>query len=101
MDQISASFSRDEARRYLFEKAVRPTDELARMGRIARHPRPQSKVEFGAPRSPFDREEQIMFIECGARGGKFSAVIPGWVGGLKVISRRVDGLPAAERGDPS
>jgi hypothetical protein len=89
MDLIGASFTRDEARRYLYERAVRSTDDLARMGRVARVPRPESKVEFGAPRSPFDREEQITFIECGARGGKFSAIIPGWVGNTKMISRIV------------
>ena len=87
---VQGGYTREKARRYLFEKAVRSTDELARMGRIARDPIPASKVVPGSMRSPFDRETQIYFIESGADGGRFSAVIPGWVGAYKVISRAID-----------
>ena len=85
-------FSREQARRYLFEneKARRSTDELKRLGRMPTYPRPESKVEYGTMRSPFDNEKQILFIECGADGGRFSAVIPGWVGAFAVITRQID-----------
>jgi len=35
-------------------------------------------------------EERISLLEAGAPGGKFSAVIPGWVGSYKIISRVID-----------
>ena len=70
-----------------FAGALAVLDELKRLGRIPPEPRPQSKVEFGTMRSPFDNEKQIYFIECGADGGKFSAIIPGWVGAHKVYSK--------------
>jgi hypothetical protein len=90
MDVIGRRYSRDQARQYLFERAVLPTDELKRMGRIPRYPRVESKVEFGKPRSPFHGVHQLRMIECGAPGGKFSAVIPGWVGNRRIISRVID-----------
>ena len=95
MELVGASHTREAVRRYLYEHAVRPTDELKRLGRVPRNPRPESKIEFGRPRSPFDHEEQICFIECGAPGGKFSAVIPGWVGAQHMISRIVEGSEGA------
>ena len=87
---IARDFTRDEARRYLYEHAVLPTDELIRLGRIADDPIADSKVEPGTMRSPFDREKQIFFIESGGTGGKFSAVIPGWAGNAKIISRKIN-----------
>jgi len=86
-ETISERFSREEARHYLFERALRPTDELARLGRMPPEPREKSKVIQGTMRSPFDHESQIHFIESGAEGGRFSAVIPGWVGNYYVMSK--------------
>jgi hypothetical protein len=77
---VAGTFTRDAARRYLFEHAVRSADELRRLGRLPATPREKSKVVYGVLRSPFDHEEQIHFVETGADGGRFSAVIPGWVG---------------------
>ncbi len=74
---IAASYTREQARRYLFEAARRPTDDLRTLGRLPSEPRAKSKVEPGSMRSPFDHEEQIHLIECGADGGRFSAVSPG------------------------
>lgn len=90
MDVIGKKYSRDEARKYVFERAVLPTDDLKRMGRIPRYPRAESGVEYGKPRSPFHGMHQLRMIECGARGGKFSAVIPGWVGNRRIISRVIE-----------
>jgi hypothetical protein len=89
MALVGQKYTREQVRKYLYERAVLPTDELKRLGRIPRYPREESKVEFGKPRSPFHGEHQLVFIECGAPGGKFSAVIPGWVGNRRVISRLV------------
>src|SRR5262249_48232926 len=48
---IASSFSREEARAYLFDKARRPTEELSRLGRIPSEPpadgRPAPKVVPG------------------------------------------------------
>jgi hypothetical protein len=74
----------------VFEHSVRPTDWLNDLGRIPRDPRRGSKVEFGTMRSAYDNVNQLSFIECGAYGGKFSAVIPRWVGNRKVISRQIE-----------
>jgi hypothetical protein len=86
---VAGTFTREEARRYLFERALRSTDELARLGRIPTEPRAKSKVVFGTARSPFDHEAQIHLLESGAEGGRFSAVIPGWVGNYDVMGKVV------------
>ena len=52
-------------------------------------PREKSKVVEGTMRSPFDHEEQIHFLESGAEGGRFSAVIPGRVGNYEVLSQAI------------
>ena len=44
---------------------------------------------YGVLRSPFDHEEQIHFVETGADGGRFSAVIPGWVGNYHIRSNAI------------
>jgi len=84
MRLVAASFSRTEARQFLHERAVRATDELQRIGRLPASPRPDAKVVPGTLRSPVDREDRFVFIESGAEGGKFSAVIPEWVASVPV-----------------
>lgn len=80
MTLVSRDFTREAARRYLYEHAVRATDELTRVGRLpARDPMASAKVVPGLPRSPVEDERDITFLESGKPGGKFSAVIPGWV----------------------
>ncbi len=86
---IAGSYTRDQARSYLFTHAGRSADELRNMGRLPESPRPKSKVVYGVMRSPFDHEEQIHFIESGAEGGRFSAVVPGWVGNYHIRSRAI------------
>lgn len=87
---IASKYSRDEARHMLFEMSKRPTDELIRLGRMPAEPREKSKVEPGAMRAPFDHESQIHIIESGHDGGKFSAVIPAWVGDYSVHIKKID-----------
>ena len=89
MALVAAEFSRDEARQFLFERARRPTDELTRLGRLPRDPRPASEVVPGTMRSPVAEARQIHFVECGNPGGKFSAVIPRWVTG-HIVSEVVE-----------
>jgi hypothetical protein len=92
VDLIAQEFTRDEARRYLYEHARRPTTELLRVGRIHRSyvDRPQHDIVLDEDRSVVRAENRISFIEAGAPGGKFSAVIPGWVGSYKIVSRVID-----------
>jgi hypothetical protein len=89
-ETIARSYTRDEARHHLFERTRRATDDLARLGRMPAVPREKSRVEAGTMRSPFDHESQIHLLESGAPGGRFSAVIPGWVGNYFVTSKVVD-----------
>ncbi len=89
-ETIAATFTRDEARGYLFEHTLRPTDHLAALGRMPPGPREKSKVVPGTLRSPFDHEEQIHFLESGAPGGRFSAIVPGWVGNYFVMPKVID-----------
>lgn len=87
MELVRREFTRDQAREYLCEHARRPTDDLLRVGRIASSPSAYADVEWGSQRSPLKNPKQLLFIECGAPGGRFSAVIPRWVGGQHAICR--------------
>lgn len=87
MELVRNEFTRDQAREYLYEHARRSTDDLRRVGRIASSPIAYAEVEWGSPRSPLKNPQQLSFIECGAPGGRFSAVIPRWVGSQHAICR--------------
>ncbi len=84
MQLIGAEFTREQAHGFVLERAVRPTDELARLGRIPREPEPRQDVRPGTLRSPIAHPAQLTFIEAGGPAGKFSAVIPLWVGNHSV-----------------
>jgi hypothetical protein len=93
MRLVSAEFTRAMAREFLYTSACRPTDELIRLARVPRQPHPDGRgmpIAPGTTRSPLAGEEHLYFIETGARGGKFSAVIPGWVAGTKIVARVID-----------
>lgn len=92
MELVRREFTREQARQYLYEHARRPTDELARVGRIANPPLDYAEVEPGTMRSPLKFIEQLSFIECGAAGGRFSVVIPRWVGSRHLICKQIDGI---------
>jgi hypothetical protein len=89
MDLVAPAYTREQARQFVYEHAVKPTDELARIGRLPREPRRGSRVEPGTDRSPVDSPDKLHFIESGSAGGKFSAVIPRWAGSRAVICRPV------------
>ena len=88
-DLIAKSYSRDEVRRYLYDNARRPTDDLIRMGRIPPDPSPDFHVEPGTMRSPMRSEDRIYILESGGDGGQFSAVIPSWPGSVQVLSKQI------------
>lgn len=90
MELVGADYTREQASAYLYEHARRSTEELKRVGRIPRDPLPETRVEWGTMRSPMDNEGQLMFIESGARGGRFSAVIPRWAGSLYTVSNIIE-----------
>jgi hypothetical protein len=87
--------SRAEAQAYLAKVAVRATDDLIQLGRIPEVPREDLDVEPGMMRAPVRRPDRIHFIETGAPGGKFSAVIPAWAGSRHDVSRVI---PAGQTG---
>ncbi|BCB83774.1 hypothetical protein [Phytohabitans suffuscus] len=86
---VTSDFSRDDARAFLMEKAVRATDELVRLGRIPEVPRADLDVVAGTMRVPVRDPGRIHFIETGAPGGKFSAVVPAWAGSRHDVSREI------------
>jgi hypothetical protein len=86
---VSSEYTREQAREYLYTHARRSTDELIRLGRLPTEPRPEARVVRGTSRSPLEREDRLLFIETGAEGGKFSAVIPEWVASHPV-TRKVE-----------
>ncbi len=89
MALVGRDFSRDGARQFLLEHAVRPTDDLIRLGRIPTVPKPWTNVEPGKPRAPVMMADQISFIEAGGASGKFSAVVPCWVANRTIV-RAID-----------
>lgn len=91
-ETISQSYSRQDLREYFFENSRRPTDDLIRMGRVVPTDDPmvaQYPVEPGTMRAPVTAADRIFILESGAFGGAFSAVIPGWVGAVQMITREV------------
>ncbi len=89
MDLIAPDYGREQARQFLYTRAVRSTDELQRLGRLPRSPRRGSKVVPGTDRPPVAKPEDLHFIESGGAGGKFSAVIPRWVGSHTYVCRAI------------
>jgi hypothetical protein len=100
MEMIAKSYSRAEARQFLYTRAVKPTDELLRIGRLPKAPRRGSKVVPGTDRPPVASPEQLHFIESGGAGGKFSAVIPRWVGSRAYVCRPIEDQPAPTTDQP-
>ncbi|MBP6801710.1 MAG: hypothetical protein KA128_11300 [Zoogloea sp.] len=92
MELVKQDFSREAARQYIYDNARRQTDELVKAGRIAIPPLEFAEVEFGAMRTPLKFIEQLTFVECGASGGRFSAVIPRWAGSRNVVCKQIEGL---------
>jgi hypothetical protein len=90
MELVKPDFTREQARQYIYENARRQTDDLLKVGRIAVPPLEFADVELGAMRTPLKFIEQLTFIECGAVGGRFSAVIPRWAGSQHVVCKQIE-----------
>ena len=90
MELVAAQYTRGEAVDFLYNKARKSTEELLEMGRIPNDPVPEANVEWGTMRSPLRSKERLTFIESGAPGGRFSAVIPFWAGILHVVSNIIE-----------
>ena len=90
MDLVAAEYSREEAADFLYERARKSTEELLELGRIPKNPVPESNVEWGTMRSPLGSKDRLTFIESGAPGGRFSAVIPYWAGILHIVSNPIE-----------
>jgi len=92
MALVAKEFSREQALEYIYANARRQTDELTEIGRIAKNPIEYAEVVPGELRSPLKSPEQLTFIECGAPGGRFSAIIPRWVGSTSVVCKEIEML---------
>lgn len=90
LELVAAEFTREEAQEFLWNRAVRPTEELVRVGRVPENPREDLHVRRGTMRAPVRKPKRFHFIETGAPGGKFSAVIPYWAGSRYDVHRPVD-----------
>jgi hypothetical protein len=89
MALVAKGFSREQALEYIYKNARRQTDELAELGRIAKNPIEFAEVAPGELRSPLKSREQLTFIECGSNGGRFSAIIPRWVGSTHAVCKEI------------
>jgi hypothetical protein len=89
MALVAKDFNREQALEYIYENARRQTDELTEFGRIAKNPIEFAEVEPGELRSPLKSREQLTFIECGSNGGRFSAIIPRWVGSTNAVCKEI------------
>ena len=89
MDLVSKEFTREQASEYIYNNARRSTEDLTDVGRIAKKPIEFTSVVPGELRSPLKNREQLTFIECGGDGGRFSAVIPRWVGSTHAVCKQI------------
>ncbi|MFT7176936.1 MAG: hypothetical protein ACJAUG_002942 [Halioglobus sp.] len=89
MALVAKDFNREQALDYIYENARRQTDELTEFGRIAKNPIEFAEVEPGELRSPLKSRDQLTFIECGSNGGRFSAIIPRWVGSTNAVCKEI------------
>ena len=92
MALVKEQFTREQAGQYIYDNTRRSTDELTKAGRIAKDPIPYAGVEPGTMRTPLKSLDQLAFIEAGGEGGRFSAVIPRWVGSPIAVCRQINAV---------
>jgi hypothetical protein len=89
-------WSKADVRRFLYETIRRPVRELAPGPDGAETGRLKNLVDGRAPeeRIPkFPSPEEIVLVVAGGTAGRFSAVVPGWVGGelgSQPVTRRIE-----------
>ena len=90
------AWSKHDVRSFLFETIRRPVRELAPGPDGAETGRLKNLVEGRPPdeRIPkFPSPEEIVIVVAGGTAGRFSAVVPGWMGGemgSRPVTRRID-----------
>ncbi len=89
-------WSKQDVRRFLYETIRRPVRDLAPGPDGAETGRLQNLLEGRGPdeRVPkFPSPEEIVIIVAGGPAGRFSAVVPGWMGGelgSRPVTRRIE-----------
>jgi hypothetical protein len=90
------AWSKHDLRSFLYETIRRPVRELAPGPDGAETGRLKNLVEGRAldERVPkFPSPEEIVIVVAGGTAGRFSAVVPGWMGGemgSRPVTRRID-----------
>jgi hypothetical protein len=89
-------WSKQDIRQFLYEKIRRPARDLAPGSDGAETGRLKNLLEDRAPdeRVPkFPSPEEIVIVVAGGTAGRFSAVVPGWMGGelgSRPVTRRIE-----------
>jgi hypothetical protein len=92
-------WSKQDVRRYLYETVRRPAGDLApgpdgaETGRLREG---LSGIASDERIPKFPSPEEIMIVVAGGTAGRFSAVVPGWMGGelgSRPVTRRIAELP--------
>ena len=89
-------WSKQDVRRFLYETIRRPARELAPGPDGAETGRLTNVIEGHAPDAgiaKFPSPEEIMIVVAGGTAGRFSAVVPGWMGGemgSRPVTRRIE-----------
>jgi len=90
-------WTKQDVKRYLFETIRRPARELApgpdgaESGRLAIGDGPTDPAR---PVPKFPSIDEIVIVVAGGTAGRFSAVVPGWMGGelgSRPVTRAIDG----------
>ncbi|HSE93032.1 MAG TPA: hypothetical protein VLF19_06975 [Methylomirabilota bacterium] len=90
-------WSKRDVRAYLYETIRRPACDLAPGPDGAETGRLRDELQGRAPQEripKFPSLEEIVVIVAGGTAGRFSAVVPGWMGGemgSRPVTRRIDG----------
>jgi hypothetical protein len=88
-------WSKQDVRQYLYETIRRPARELAPGPDGAETGRLREALQASAPDEcipKFPSPEEIVIMVAGGTAGRFSAVVPGWMGGemgSRPVTRRI------------
>ena len=89
-------WSKQDVRRFLYETIRRPARELTPGPDGAETGRLKNLLDNRAPDEPipkFPSPDEIVLVVAGGTAGRFSAVVPGWMGGelgSQPVTRRID-----------
>jgi hypothetical protein len=89
-------WTKPDVRRFLYETVRRPVRELVAGPDGAETGRLKNLLEGHGPDDPipkFPSPEEILIVVAGGTAGRFSAVVPGWMGGelgSRPVTRRIE-----------